>query len=1537
MKDTLTVLAALLASSLAFAADRKANDTKQSDLDTVNAEHATIRAESYEEALAQAKSTGSDIVVFQRGSDWNRLGEMLYNDVWMKDMFVRALGGGFILLAVDYPEMEGSTALRGPFTPEDGVQLPDTESPAPVLSAARRIARLVDDEAPMPSNEVSMVESPGGTVFRQRLDSAWLAEGKNPPQEILTLKLRATRGGDVLRFDFPTDPSLPGRGPGRAGNGNFVLTEVEVSRDGKPVKIASAWSSTGGSDAEFVFDGISDKKDKHWSGDGHHHVRRTLLLGLPEAVESGAELTVRLFCRSPWGWHMPGCLRAAVVGDLQMKADLAGAVEELKRQAKNRNFSWWDRTHCPRIALMDSEGRAVACENNPRLGLTPATLAALVRKLRDKRVQRDALWARADAATGPARAELLRQSLDVLGFANWMGNDDCYKFIHERIRAADPQDESGAVRWLMFGGDPRDGLQWAEPSWSKALEKPNPTDEDFREALARVDKELNDPRNRVLDHERVQRIMVGKYLVYSRWPKHEEERFEVQREIAAFDRDTFWGIGARGELGLHYRTPVPMLMYGWAAHQVRPGLNAWDMGDTAYFFDHSGPYKVRLNHSGGKDGLKIRRVALLDGPAVLAEARPERTLCSSNRTVEADLALRKWRADRRLVLRVEAETAGNLTDVDGSFDVEPQLLPAPSPSRLAGADRKLDAAQIKGMQSKLGEEILARAAQGAEGVHAVVTTPELQRNLTRCTLLRLCGQERVERILGEKGGLHFLQAFLADVKWMESFLASDAADWPQALENLFLLSRYGGDLDKPLNQRMATALALQWGKESRYRLVDRFRQMQQALADGLLHVSFERLDVRALRWAIPNYGTAADFKFLLDDRQTPLRDYLGAHGGVRYVSFNVYGVSVQDGWNYIGPWAHVYGNGMGNRPFPAHKRVGGVCGTVSTYGSAAAQVHGIPSGAIGQPGHCAYVVRVGREWPVGNSVTWPSDAHSPGWDGTGYPTLHRLYEPVSQDRERYMAAIRLGWLAQLQADRVKGRVRLVPGLQYQIYRKKAGGAFPDFARLTPIQTGTCATIDLSAIKPVPPSDFAVAWEGQIDVDREGPVLFGLHSDEGSQVLVDGQVVVSANSDRKEKAIVLTAGPHVLRVEYYQAGGALNLNVSLDGMLPAAATDWRETYDHAVAAQPSNYGIWLDYVKRLETVDGLPATTWSELGLRAARSLAVCNEAGWAMTRRCLEKAMPRLNTDERVRLLLACNRALTQERSIKMEGFPYDGLLNWQADAIGEPARAIQFYGELLAIHHSAKPDCNWVFGNVLNWGVNRFASNTNTSPDYAKAMASFFNSGNGAVERNQLLATLVTGIRKSSEIGNLVSFRLWTGMATQMLPALVPSDVHLKPEQAAAFPTFAPFPGDLLSKDGMLQTSSANPDDKPLSYRQLLTGGFGGWFETDKDDQPYAQVRLAGEAALTGIVLVNRYEYPPTHEASQRTVPLKVSVSMDGTTWTEVASFDKPEAVFRVDLRGRELHARYIQAERLPKPGETRPIERFHLRGFLVYGVKLY
>ena len=86
--------------------------------------------------------------------------------------------------------------------------------------------------------------------------------------------------------------------------------------------------------------------------------------------------------------------------------------------------------------------------------------------------------------------------------------------------------------------------------------------------------------------------------------------------------------------------------------------------------------------------------------------------------------------------------------------------------------------------------------------------------------------------------------------------------------------------------------------------------------------------------------------------------------------------------------------------------------------------------------------------------------------------------------------------------------------------------------------------------------------------------------------------------------------------------------------------------------------------------------------------------------------------------------------------------------------------------------------------------------------------------------------------------------------------------------------------------------------------------------------------------MLLNRYEYAPELPWA---VPLKVSISLDGKTWTEVASFDKADMVFRVDLQGKGVKARYVRIERLPGADKTQAPGRFHFRNFLVYGRKLY
>ena len=84
-------------------------------------------------------------------------------------------------------------------------------------------------------------KSHGGATFTQQPDASWLATGTNPNNDHWTIsfetKLRDIRS---IRLEALAHPSLTKSGPGRAGNGNFALSDfaVTIRPVGAPVDAA---------------------------------------------------------------------------------------------------------------------------------------------------------------------------------------------------------------------------------------------------------------------------------------------------------------------------------------------------------------------------------------------------------------------------------------------------------------------------------------------------------------------------------------------------------------------------------------------------------------------------------------------------------------------------------------------------------------------------------------------------------------------------------------------------------------------------------------------------------------------------------------------------------------------------------------------------------------------------------------------------------------------------------------------------------------------------------------------------------------------------------------------------------------------------------------------------------------------------------------------------------------------------------------------------------------------------------------------------
>lgn len=145
-------------------------------------------------------------------------------EAFFADIREQGLYGG----AVWDPEMKVPTAEQQQRLDElnraIGLAQRELETETPELIEARRAW-----EGSQPSwtilDPVSVTSEHGTTLTRQS-DGSWLASGTAPASDTYRLSLEGLPvGTTAIRLEVLPDESLPAKGPGRASNGNFVLSE----------------------------------------------------------------------------------------------------------------------------------------------------------------------------------------------------------------------------------------------------------------------------------------------------------------------------------------------------------------------------------------------------------------------------------------------------------------------------------------------------------------------------------------------------------------------------------------------------------------------------------------------------------------------------------------------------------------------------------------------------------------------------------------------------------------------------------------------------------------------------------------------------------------------------------------------------------------------------------------------------------------------------------------------------------------------------------------------------------------------------------------------------------------------------------------------------------------------------------------------------------------------------------------------------------------------------------------------------------------
>ena len=156
------------------------------------------------------------------------------------------------------------------------------------------------------------------------------------------------------------------------------------------------------------------------------------------------------------------------------------------------------------------------------------------------------------------------------------------------------------------------------------------------------------------------------------------------------------------------------------------------------------------------------------------------------------------------------------------------------------------------------------------------------------------------------------------------------------------------------------------------------------------------------------------------------------------------------------------------------------------------------------------------------------------------------------------------------------------GLRGEIYFIPVDTAWlPDFKHLKPV--GTIFTTSLN----VPPSNFeqgfpgitsrfewfAIDYTGKFWIEQGGWYAFGLTSDDGSKLYIDGRVIIDNDGQHVpascKGAVELAPGVHTLRVSYFQ-GPRFQVALSLGVQRPGGSWQVFDTRDFTPGP---NSAVW----------------------------------------------------------------------------------------------------------------------------------------------------------------------------------------------------------------------------------------------------------------------------------------------------------------------------------------------------------------------------
>jgi len=347
---------------------------------------------------------------------------------------------------------------------------------------------------------------------------------------------------------------------------------------------------------------------------------------------------------------------------------------------------------------------------------------------------------------------------------------------------------------------------------------------------------------------------------------------------------------------------------------------------------------------------------------------------------------------------------------------------------------------------------------------------------------------------------------------------------------------------------------------------------------------------------------------------------------------------------------------------------------------------------------------------------------------------------------------------------------------------------------------------------------------------------------------------------------------------------------------------RAAYLLAIKAQPINYEAWLAYAKWLKGQDGNTRSYWKAFHSAAIKAYAAYPEVAWMLISKW---AYPPLlkdqAVDEKLRILGEFHQSINEWGPNRWD---FERALGQQAKLLGgERKDQFAFFQGLLNEHK--KSDA--YSGPTLGWGQGHFNKSLDERKKFILIATRAMSKGAGENGEKALYSMANRLILDAEKNNDPATFAIAGSMLRQI------HKTKAKDKAKAA------FPGELLSDGGMIRTSGTSNYDTPWKHYFLPTNE-PGYFHTGRQTNPWVELTLRQFGDIRGIEIVNWTRF------HSRAVPLKVEVSEDGKVWKEIETLKKAQAVWKIDLKGKDVRGRFI---RLTKQGH----DFLHLNNIRVYG----